>query len=122
MRAGPEAGHADAPAFSSIRFEESRMRSIAILLSLVATVASAQQPDAPTAPPPPPPLAPAPTEPPPPPRAGATGPSESPGERAIRYSRFSAGPGGSLLAFTEVVSGIVTGAMLGHSYDIDHPS
>lgn len=101
------------------------MRSIAILLSLVATVASAQQPDAPTAPPPPPPLTPAPpTEPPPPPKSampGATGPSESSGERAIRYSRFSAGPGGPLLAFTQVISGITSGAMIGHSYDNDHP-
>ncbi|MFL5348444.1 MAG: hypothetical protein ACJ8AT_26915 [Hyalangium sp.] len=96
------------------------MRSIAILLSLVATVARAQQPDAPTAPPPPPTLSPAP---PPPSSAtpGATGPSESPGERAVRYSRFSAGPGGPLLGFTEVISGIVSGAMIGHSYDADHP-
>jgi hypothetical protein len=37
----------------------------------------------------------------------------------VRYSRFSAGPGGPLLAFTEVISGIVSGAMLGHSYDKD---
>ncbi|WP_224240157.1 hypothetical protein [Hyalangium gracile] len=99
------------------------MRSIALLLSLVATIASAQQPDAPVtepSPPPPPPLTPAPTEPAPPPMpAGptATGPAESPGERAVRYSRFSAGSGGPLLAFTEVMSGIVSGAMLGHSYD-----
>ncbi|KFE68178.1 hypothetical protein [Hyalangium minutum] len=104
------------------------MRSIALLLSLTAAVASAQQPDAPTAPPLPPPSAPmaAPTEPPlpppPPPPAttvppAATGPSETPGERVVRYSRFSAGPGGSLVAFTEVMSGIVSGAMLGNSFD-----
>jgi hypothetical protein len=35
----------------------------------------------------------------------------------VRYSRFSAGPGGSLLAFTEVISGVVSGAMLGNSFD-----
>lgn len=101
------------------------MKSITLLLSLVASVAIAQQPDAPIAPPAPPPLTPAPpTEPPPPPtstRPGATSPSEPTSERAIRYSRFSAGPGGPLFAFTEVISGIVSGAMLGHSYDKDHP-
>ncbi len=102
------------------------MKSIALLLSLVATVARAQQPDAPTAPPPPPPLTAAPpSEPPPPPSSatpGATGPAESPAARAVRYSRFSAGPGGALLGFTDVISGIVSGTMLGHSYDKDHPS
>jgi hypothetical protein len=35
----------------------------------------------------------------------------------VRYSRFSAGPGGSLVAFTEVISGVVSGAMLGDSFD-----
>lgn len=110
------------------------MRSIALLLSLTAAVASAQQPDAPTAPPLPPPSAPAaaPTEPPllpppPPPPAttvppAATGPSETPGERVVRYSRFSAGPGGSLVAFTEVMSGVVSGAMLGHTVDNNNNS
>jgi len=102
------------------------MRSFALLLSLIAAVASAQQPDAPTAPPLPPPSTPAPSEPPlppppPPPQESvppaATGPAESAGERAVRYSRFSAGPGGSLLAFTEVISGVVSGAMLGNSFD-----
>jgi hypothetical protein len=101
------------------------MKSIAFLLCLVATVASAQEPDAPTAPPPPPSLAPAPPDelppPPAPPTPGATGPAESPGERAIRYSRFSAGRGGALFAFTEVISGVVSGAMLGHAYDKDNP-
>lgn len=104
------------------------MRSIALLLSLTAAVASAQQSDAPTAPPLPPPSAPtaAPTEPPLPPPPpppiqtappAATGPSETPRERVVRYSRFSAGSGGSLLAFTEVMSGIVSGALLGNSFD-----
>ncbi|MBN1207209.1 MAG: hypothetical protein JXB05_20155 [Myxococcaceae bacterium] len=103
------------------------MRSIAILLSLVAAVASAQQPDAPTAQPEPtpPPITPAPPSelppPPPPPSTAlpppAAGPAESPGERAVRYSRFSAGGGGPLLAFTEVLAGVVSGAILGISYD-----
>lgn len=106
------------------------MRSLVPLLSLLAVVANAQQPDAPTAQPEPspPPLAPAPPPvetlppPPPPPLAGspppaATGPAETPGERAVRYSRFSAGPGGPLLAFTEVISGLVSGAFIGASYD-----
>jgi hypothetical protein len=102
------------------------MRFIAILLSLVAAVASAQQPNSPASQPEPtpPPVAPAPSEPPPPPSPstdtptpGATGPAEPAGKRALRYSRFSAGPGGPLVAFTEVISGIVSGAMLGHTYD-----
>ncbi|MDY7226210.1 hypothetical protein [Hyalangium rubrum] len=109
------------------------MRSFAVLLSLVATVASAQQPRAPATPPPsaeaapaeptPPPLSPAqadPSAPPLPPAATpppAIGPAESTGERAVRYSRFSAGPGGPLLAFTQVISGIVSGAMIGSTYN-----
>jgi len=39
----------------------------------------------------------------------------------VRYSRFSAGPGGPLLAFTEVMSGVVSGALIGASYDEDNP-
>jgi hypothetical protein len=112
------------------------MRSIAILLSLIAAVAHAQQPDAPTAQPDPtpPPLSPAPPPvealppPPPPPVAPtpapsppAAGPTESPRERTVRYSRFSAGPGGPLLAFTEVMSGVVSGALIGASYDEEMP-
>jgi hypothetical protein len=112
------------------------MRSIAIVLSLIAVVANAQQPDAPTAqpdptppplsptpppiealpPPPPPPVAPAPT-----PAPASKGPAESPRERTVRYSRFSAGPGGPLLAFTEVMSGVVSGALIGASYDAERP-
>ncbi|HYI01527.1 hypothetical protein [Hyalangium sp.] len=108
------------------------MRSIAILLSLTAAVASAQQSDAPTAPPTPPPItsAPAPSEPPlppppPPPSVtpppAATGPAEPAGERAVRYSRFSAGPGGPLFTFAQVMSGVVSGAMLGNGADEDRP-
>src|SRR5690606_11129772 len=63
-------------------------------------------------PPPPPPETPAPT---------APGQAEPQRERAERYSRFSAGPGGPLLAFTEVMSGVVSGALIGASYDEDRP-
>lgn len=108
------------------------MRSITILLSLISVVAQAQQPDAPTAQPDPtpPPLssAPPPVEalPPPPvaptPSPSATKPPEPERERTVRYSRFSAGPGGPLLAFTEVMSGVVSGALIGASYDEDNPS
>jgi hypothetical protein len=102
------------------------MKSIAILLSLVATVAHAQQPDAPISPPPPPPLSPAPSEPPPPPSSTTAAPSlpaaaEPVNPRAVRYSRFSAGPGGPLLGFSEVMSGLVSGAMIGHSTDANNP-
>lgn len=110
------------------------MRSIAILLSLISIVAHAQQPDAPTAQPDPtpPPLSPAPPPvealppPPPPPVAPAPSPSatrlpEPERERTVRYSRFSAGPGGPLLAFTEVMSGVVSGALIGASYDEANP-
>jgi len=47
----------------------------------------------------------------------AQGPAESAAERAVRYSAFSAGEGGPLLVFTEVLSGLVTGAMLGSAFD-----
>jgi hypothetical protein len=110
------------------------MRSIALLLSLIAAVAHAQQPGAPTAQPgpTPPPLSPAPPPvealppPPPPPVAPApapatTAPAEPPRERTVRYSRFSAGSGGPLLAFTEVMSGVVSGALIGASYDEETP-
>jgi len=45
------------------------------------------------------------------------GPAETTSERALRYSRFSAGSGGMLLVFTEVLSGLVTGGILGHTFD-----
>jgi hypothetical protein len=99
------------------------MRSIAILLSLVATVAGAQQPDAPTVAPEPAPPSMTPPPPPPPmtaaPAPASVGPAESAGQRAVRYSRFSAGPGGALLTFTSVISGIVSGALIGNSYGTD---
>lgn len=104
------------------------MRSTALLMCLVATVASAQQQPAPTAPPEftPPPTTAAPGEPTPPPpppsvtpppSPSAVGPAEPAGERAVRYSRFSAGPGGPLVVFTQVISGIVSGAQIGSAYD-----
>ena len=45
------------------------------------------------------------------------GPAETPAERAMRYSRFSSGSGGVLLVFTELISGLTTGAILGNSLD-----
>ncbi|MDC0706949.1 hypothetical protein POL68_00535 [Stigmatella sp. ncwal1] len=106
------------------------MKSIALFSFLVSALAGAQQPDTPTAispPPPPPAITSTPDEslpppsPPPlvPPVPRAVGPAESPGARTVRYSRYSAGPGGPLLAFTEVISGIVSGAMIGATYDGD---
>lgn len=69
-------------------------------------------------PPPPPRASAAPSEPAwnPPPRS--TGPAERPAQRALRYSRYSAGPGGSALVITEGMAGIVTGAMMGSAFDI----
>ncbi len=52
----------------------------------------------------------------PPPRA--TGAARPTNERLMRYSRYSAGSGGPTLAFTEGMVGVVTGAMLGSSFDI----
>lgn len=138
------------------------MKSLVLLLCLVATTASAQQSEAPRdsefAPFPGPPAAPplvsapaeAPTNTPPqtapsqgtwgapsesanappdesaqvapaPPAAapravpGSVGPAESPGQRAMRYSRASSNLGGGTLIVTEALSGIVGGAMLGSS-------
>ncbi len=68
-----------------------------------------------TPPPPAPTVAPAPS---PAPAPLSTGPAESPRERAKRYGRSSAGSGGSTLIVTEVLTGIVGGAMLGSAYDI----
>ncbi|WP_224240156.1 hypothetical protein [Hyalangium gracile] len=49
----------------------------------------------------------------------STGPAESPGERAARYSRFSAGPGGPAVVVTEVILGLVGGSVLGSAYDTE---
>jgi hypothetical protein len=51
---------------------------------------------------------------------GYQGPVEPASERALRYSRFSAGAGGPMLIFTEVLSGLVTGAMVGHASGSDN--
>jgi len=73
----------------------------------------------PSSPPPPQRSAPpAPSQPALAPAPRATGPAESPGQRALRYSRYSAGAGGSTLVLTEGMVGIVTGAMLGSAFDI----
>jgi hypothetical protein len=68
-------------------------------------------PRATVAPPPPPPSEPQRVRPP------SVGPVEPPGRRAERYSRYSAGPGGTTLAVTAGLSGIVTGALLGSAFD-----
>ncbi len=47
----------------------------------------------------------------------AYGPSETPAERAARYSRFSSGSGGVLLIFTELISGLTTGAIFGNTLE-----
>jgi hypothetical protein len=47
------------------------------------------------------------------------GPAEPAAKRALRYSRLSAGEGGSLVVLTEAMGGLVTGAMLGDSYDAE---
>lgn len=52
----------------------------------------------------------------PPPRT--TAPPRPATDRAMRYSRYSAGAGGPTLAFTEGMMGVVTGAMLGSAFDI----
>jgi hypothetical protein len=49
----------------------------------------------------------------------STGSAESPAERAMRYSRFSAGPGGPAVVVTEVLLGLIGGSVLGSSYDVD---
>jgi hypothetical protein len=51
------------------------------------------------------------------PAPACIGPAEPASKRALRYSRLSAGEGGSLVVLTEAMGGLVTGAMLGGSYD-----
>ncbi|AKI99493.1 hypothetical protein ATI61_109305 [Archangium gephyra] len=81
---------------------------------------AAAQPSAPiTQPPPPPPPAVQPAPPPPPPPE-AQGPAETASERATRYSRFSSGSGGLLLVFTELLSGAVTGGILGNTFESEN--
>ena len=66
------------------------------------------------------PTTPPPSQPPPPPAVSPRayeGPTESPSERAWRYSRFSSGQGGVLLIFTELLSGLTTGGLYGNSLD-----
>lgn len=45
---------------------------------------------------------------------------ETASERAVRYSRFSSGSGGMLLVFTELISGLTTGAILGHTFESEN--
>jgi hypothetical protein len=50
----------------------------------------------------------------------SAGPAEPASSRTRRYSRYSAGPGGSTLALTAGIYGFVTGAMLGSSFSINN--
>jgi len=92
------------------------MRPLLLLLCLTATVAGARQPGSfsaqgePASEPGMPDWA----RPPP-----AEGPAQPAGERAARYSRFSAGPGGPAVVVAEVLLGLGGGAMLGATYDTD---
>lgn len=85
-------------------------------LPLPATSAPPAEPPSPPLPERPAPPAPSQPALTPPPRS--TGPAESPGRRALRYSRYSAGSGGATLVLTEGMVGIATGAMLGSAFDI----
>jgi len=85
------------------------MRALLLLTCLLATAAGAQteptnsSPDEPEWARPPP----------------STGPAESAGSRAQRYSRFSAGPAGPAIAVSEVLLGIAGGAILGNAFDAE---
>jgi len=90
-----------------------------------------QPPATTTQPPPPPPAAVQPAPPPPPPPAVQPAPppppppeaqrsAETASERATRYSRFSSGSGGMLLVFTELLSGAVTGGILGNTVESEN--
>lgn len=72
-----------------------------------------------SAPPPPPPPAVQPAPPPPPPPEAQRS-AETASERATRYSRFSSGSGGMLLVFTELLSGAVTGGILGNTVESEN--
>ncbi|HYI01528.1 hypothetical protein [Hyalangium sp.] len=95
------------------------MRALLLLTSLLSTVAGASQLERTAAQTEPPPPASSPDEPewakPPP----GTGPAESAGARAQRYSRFSAGPAGPSIAVAEVLLGVAGGAILGNAFDTD---
>jgi hypothetical protein len=92
------------------------MRLLLLLLCLTSTVAGARQPGSFSAQAEPSPAAepgmPDWAQPPP-----GEGPAQSAGERAARYSRFSAGPGGPAVVVAEVLLGLGSGAMLGAAYD-----
>ena len=78
--------------------------------------ASAQPSPAPAfTPPPPPPAEPRRVR-----EPESTGPVEPPGNRARRYSRYSAGAGGSTLVLTAGLNGFVTGAMLGSAFNVSN--
>lgn len=85
-----------------------------------APVAQPPPPPPPAAQPAPPPPPPAEVQPAPPPPPEAQGPAERPAERATRYSRFSSGSGGMLLVFAELLSGVVTGGILGSTFESEN--
>ena len=85
------------------------MRALLLLTCLLATAAGAQTEPAGSSP-----DEPAWARPPP-----STGPAESAGSRAQRYSRFSAGPAGPAIAVSEVLLGIASGAILGNAFDAE---
>lgn len=91
------------------------MRALLLLTCLLSAAAGAAQPGGSA----PPPESSSPDEPewarPPP----GTSPAAFPGERAQRYSRFSAGPGGPSIAVAEVLLGLSGGAILGNSFDTE---
>ncbi|WP_375769885.1 hypothetical protein NR798_03075 [Archangium gephyra] len=80
----------------------------------------------PPPPPPPPAVQPAPPPPPTPAAQAAPPPPPPPPEASTateppsRYSRFSYGSGGMLLVFTELLSGAVTGGILGNTFESEN--
>jgi hypothetical protein len=90
------------------------LRGVALLILLVSLGASAQQAvdAAPPPPPPPPPTEAERISPPPGPPRGASL-SEHEKAKNARYGKFAAGPGGPLLIFSEIISGMIFGGSYG---------
>lgn len=86
---------------------------IAAVVLAGAALAQDVPPDESLTPPPPPPATAAPAEDPPPPHERGVTLSGQQEQKAKRHGRFSAGPGGPLLVFTEVITGMVSGGVLG---------
>jgi hypothetical protein len=86
------------------------MGRLALLVVLLVGVPSWAQAITPP-PPPPPQAAPAPADP------GGIKLSEQQEAKTKRHSKFSAGPGGPLLIFTEVITGFIVGGLVGSTYN-----